>query len=122
MAKIITPKQQSFIASLARRTGAYQDGEGMTVDMQLYPRLDLDAALEGACTSWEASKIIEALLAAPVKNAPLESTAKPTEKQRSYIQSLLAKAGDTREVDFDAMTVREASALIDELKPLAYAA
>lgn len=64
--KPATPKQISFIKSLVAQTGAYQDGEGMTVNMTVYPRLDLESALEGEVSSLHASKIIEALKDAPV--------------------------------------------------------
>ena len=37
--KTATPKQISFIKSLVAQTGAYQDGEGMMVNMTVYPDL-----------------------------------------------------------------------------------
>lgn len=111
----MSTKQIDFIKSLAAQTGAYQDGEGMVVDGKLYPRLDLDAALEGAASKREASNIIEALLAAPKTMQAREYGITP--KQYSYIRALLKKTGQSRKQrDLLELTTKEASALIDELK------
>lgn len=111
----MTTKQIEFIKSLAAQTGAYQDSEGMIVDGKLYPRLDLEAALEGAASKREASNIIEALLAAPKTMQAREYGITP--KQYSYIRALLKKTGQSRKQrDLLELTAKEASALIDELK------
>lgn len=111
----MTTEQLNFIKSLAAQTGAYQDGEGMIVDGKLYPRLDLEAALEGAVSKREASNIIEVLLAAPKTMQPREYGITP--KQYSYIRALLKKTGQSRKQrDLLELTTKEASALIDELK------
>ncbi|MGV3159871.1 hypothetical protein ACEE23_02050 [Corynebacterium sp. 32222D000AT] len=116
--KNITEKQQRFIASLAHRTGAYAGTDGLTVGMRAYPKLDLEACYTGQASSWMASKIIELLLGQPGADTP--PSTEPTGRQLDYIRSLAAKAG--RQVELDGITRKEASALIDELKPLAYAA
>lgn len=116
--KNITAKQIGFIKSLTFQTGAYQDGEGMIVDMKLYPRLDLEAALDGDATSYEASKIIETLLAAPkVQEAPAPTT-EPSAKQISYATALLERQGRSAE-ELNGLTRREVSQLIDSLRAAA---
>lgn len=97
--KPATPKQISFIKRLAVQTGAYQDGEGMTVNMTVYPRLDLESALEGEVSSLHASKIIDALKDAPVireisSTERVESPATP--KQILLIADLLDSLEKTR--------------------------
>lgn len=119
--KTISEKQQKFIAVLARQTGAYQDGEGMIVGMKCYRRLDLDAALEGDCSSYEASKIIDVLLKQDRYIETAEERTQPTEKQISYATVLLEKAGREAQ-ELEGLTRKEVSALIDELRTAQMAA
>lgn len=122
--KPATPKQISFIKSLVAQTGAYQDGEGMTVNMTMYPRLDLESTLQGEASSLHASKIIEALKSAPVINetSPLTSagdTAAPaTSKQILLIADLLSRLGKDEEAEKPipkGFTKKQASEKISQL-------
>ncbi|WP_151530513.1 MULTISPECIES: DUF3072 domain-containing protein [Corynebacterium] len=123
MTKLITAKQQAYIYDLAQRTEARQIEEGLAVGMGCYHFLDLNLAMEGACSKDHASAIIEALLEHPERKYRWIKPAAPaTVVQQKYILSLLDQAGDDRQVAFDAMTVAEASALIEELQSIAYAA
>lgn len=115
--KLITEKQQRYIGALAARTGAYAGTDGLTVGMRAYPKLDLVACETGQASSWMASKVIECLLSHDTSDAPISDEA--TQRQLDYIRSLAVKAG--REVELEGLTKAQASELIDELKPLAYA-
>lgn len=119
--KPATLKQISFIKRLATQTGAYQDGEGMTVNMTVYPRLDLESALEGEVSSLHASKIIDALKDAPViREAPsIKGTEEPaTPKQILLIADLLNRLGkDAEDEDTvpEGFTKKQASDMISQL-------
>lgn len=119
--KPATPKQISFIKSLVAQTGAYQDGEGMTVNMTVYPRLDLESALEGEVSSLHASKIIEALKDAPVirESPSVESAEAPaTPKQILLIADLLSRLDKDAESENavpEGFTKRQASEKISQL-------
>ena len=122
--KPATPKQISFIKRLAIQTGAYQDGEGMTVNMTVYPRLDLESTLRGEASSLHASKIIEALKSAPVINetSPLTSAgdteALATPKQILLIADLLDRLGKEKEAEGtvpEGFTKKQASEIISQL-------
>lgn len=119
--KSATVKQVAFIKRLAAQTGAYQDGEGMTVNMTVYPRLDLESALEGGVTSLHASKIIEALKKAPVVRG-IPSTegisAPATPKQILLIADLLSRLGKDAESEGtipEGFTKKQASEMISQL-------
>lgn len=119
--KPATPKQISSIKRLAVQTGAYQDGEGMTVNMTVYPRLDLESALEGEVSSLHASKIIDALKDAPVireisSTERVESPATP--KQILLIADLLDRLGKDAEAEGtvpEGFTKKQASDMISQL-------
>lgn len=121
--KPATPKQISFIRSLVAQTGAYQDGEGMVVNMTIYPRLDLEATLQGEVSSLHASKIIEALKSAPVINeislpsaGGVETLA--TQKQILLIADLLSRLGKDEESEKtipEGFTKKQASEKISQL-------
>lgn len=119
--KPATPKQISFIKSLVAQTGAYQDGEGMVVNMTIYPRLDLESALEGEVSSLHASKIIDALKDAPVireisSTERVESPATP--KQILLIADLLDRLGKEKEAEGtvpEGFTKKQASEMISQL-------
>jgi hypothetical protein len=121
--KLATPKQISFIRSLVAQTGAYQDGEGMVVNMTIYPRLDLEATLQGEASSLHASKIIEALKSAPVINeislpsaGGVETLA--TQKQILLIADLLSRLGKDEESEKtipEGFTKKQASEKISQL-------
>jgi len=119
--KPATPKQISFIKSLVAQTSAYQDGEGMMVNMTIYPRLDLESALEGEVSSLHASKIIDALKDAPViREVPsIKGTEEPaTPKQILLIADLLSRLGkDAESTDTvpEGFTKRQASEKISQL-------
>lgn len=120
--KPATPKQISFIKSLVAQTGAYQDGEGMTVNMTVYPRLDLESALEGEVSSLHASKIIDALKDAPViREVPssIKGTEEPaTPKQILLIADLLDRLGKEKEAEGtvpEGFTKKQASEMISQL-------
>lgn len=119
--KPATPKQISFIKSLVAQTGAYQDGEGMVVNMTIYPRLDLESALEGEVSSLHASKIIEALKDAPVirESPSAESVKAPaTPKQILLIADLLSRLDKDAESENavpEGFTKRQASEKISQL-------
>lgn len=119
--KPVTPKQITFIKRLVAQTGAYQDGEGMTVNMTVYPRLDLESALEGEVSSLHASKIIEALKKAPVvKEIPSSEGAEAlaTPKQILLIADLLSRLGkDAESADTvpEGFTKKQASDVIAQL-------
>lgn len=121
--KPVTPKQISFIRSLVAQTGAYQDGEGMVCNMTIYPRLDLEATLQGEASSLHASKIIEALKSAPVINeislpsaGGVETLATP--KQILLIADLLSRLGKDEESEKtipEGFTKKQASEKISQL-------
>lgn len=121
--KPATLKQISFIKRLATQTGAYQDGEGMTVNMTVYPRLDLESALEGEVSSLHASKIIEALKSAPVINETSspsagDTAALATPKQILLIADLLDRLGKEKEAEGtipEGFTKKQASDMISRL-------
>lgn len=119
--KPVTPKQITFIKRLVAQTGAYQDGEGMTVSMTVYPRLDLESALEGEVSSLHASKIIEALKSAPVvREIPsTEGISVPaTPKQILLIADLLSRLGKGSESESavpEGFTKKQASEKISQL-------
>lgn len=119
--KPATLKQISFIKRLAAQTGAYQDGEGMVVNMTIYPRLDLESALEGEVSSLHASKIIDALKDAPViREAPsIKGAGEPaTPKQILLIADLLDRLGKDVEAEGtvpEDFTKERASEMISQL-------
>lgn len=118
--KPATPKQISFIKSLVAQTGAYQDGEGMAVNMTVYPRLDLESALQGEVSSLHASKIIEALKSAPVinENPSSEKSEAATPKQILLIADLLDRLGKEKEAEGtvpECFTKKQASEMISRL-------
>lgn len=121
--KPATLKQISFIKSLVAQTGAYQDGEGMTVNMTVYPRLDLESALEGEVSSLHASKIIETLKSAPVINeisspSAGDTAALATPKQILLIADLLDRLGKEKEAEGtvpEGFTKKQASEMISQL-------
>ena len=119
--KPATVKQVAFIKRLAAQTGAYQDGEGMVVNMKIYPRLDLESALEGEVSSLHASKIIEALKSAPVvREIPsTEGISVPaTPKQILLIADLLSRLGkdaESENVVPEGFTKKQASDMISQL-------
>lgn len=121
--KPATLKQISFIKRLAVQTGAYQDGEGMTVNMTVYPRLDLESTLQGEASSLHASKIIEALKSAPVINEASSSSAGDTAalatpKQILLIADLLDRLGKEKEAEGtvpEGFTKKRASEMISQL-------
>lgn len=121
--KPATAKQVSFIKRLVAQTGAYQDGEGMAVNMTVYPRLDLESALEGEVTSLHASKIIEALKSAPVINETSslsagDTAALATPKQILLIADLLSRLGKDAESEGtipEGFTKKRASEMISQL-------
>lgn len=121
--KPATAKQVSFIKRLVAQTGAYQDGEGMTVNMTVYPRLDLESALEGEVSSLHASKIIEALKSAPVINevsspSAGDTAALATPKQILLIADLLSRLGkgaESTDTVPEGFTKRQASEKISQL-------
>ncbi|MCX7491455.1 DUF3072 domain-containing protein [Corynebacterium sp. P6129] len=114
--RTITPKQQAFIRALAIETGATPDGLGGMYIQGSHASGNLLAAVDGECSSYHASQIIDTLLC----YAPEGFTARPsadapaTGRQISYIESLAKKAG--REVDTTGLTKAAASKLIEELK------
>lgn len=118
--KPATPKQISFIKRLVAQTGAYQDGEGMTVNMSVYPRLDLESALQGEVSFLHASKIIEALKSAPVinENPSSEKPEAATPKQILLIADLLDRLGKEKEAEGtvpENFTKKQASEMISRL-------
>lgn len=119
--KPATPKQISFIKSLVAQTGAYQDGEGMVVNMTIYPRLNLESALEGEVSSLHASKIIDALKDAPVirEISSIERVESPaTPKQILLIADLLDRLGKEKEAEGtvpEVFTKKQASEMISQL-------
>ena len=119
--KPATVKQVALIKRLAAQTGAYQDGEGMVVNMKIYPRLDLESALEGEVSSLHASKIIEALKSAPVvREIPsTEGISVPaTPKQILLIADLLSRLGKDAESENavpEGFTKKQASDMIAQL-------
>lgn len=117
----ITIKQQAYIRNLARETKAYDGTDGLTIlGGRAYPKLCLQDALDGTCSTRTASKIIEVLLAAPKAYSEEELEAlrvAPTEKQLGYATYLAECAGV--EINMEGMTRKEVSNLIDELLPKA---
>ena len=119
--KTATVKQVAFIKRLVTQTGAHQDGEGMVVNMKIYPRLDLESALEGEVSSLHASKIIEALKKAPVvKEIPSSEGAEAlaTPKQILLIADLLSRLGKDEEAEKpipEGFTKKQASEKISQL-------
>nr|DAY05015.1 MAG TPA: Protein of unknown function (DUF3072) [Caudoviricetes sp.] len=114
--KTITAKQIAFINNLVRETRAYDGTDGMVTLDGVYPRLNLTAAQEGECSSYEASKIINVLINATkayTDEQCQEMRQTPTLKQCNYAEMLAKKAG--REINLDGMTRKEVSELIDEL-------
>ena len=119
--KPATLKQISFIKRLVAQTGAYQDGEGMTVNMTVYPRLDLESALEGEVSSMRASKIIDVLKKAPATQEipSAEGVETPaTPKQILLIADLLSRLGkdaESENVVPEGFTKKQASDMISRL-------
>lgn len=113
--KSITEKQRNFIASLSAQTGAFAIDGGMQLRCKFYPRMDLDAALEGLCSSWEASKMIDLLLSvAPERPATAGWDSPATEKQVAYLEALAAKNPELEGEDFAGLTKKQASELISK--------
>ena len=121
--KPATVKQVSFIKRLVAQTGAYQEGEGMVVNMTIYPCLDLESALEGEVSSLHASKIVETLKSAPVINEASspsagDTAALATPKQILLIADLLSRLGKDKESEGtvpECFTKKQASDMIAQL-------
>jgi hypothetical protein len=93
----------------------------MVVNMTIYPRLDLESALEGEVSSLHASKIIDALKDAPViREAPsIKGAGEPaTPKQILLIADLLDRLGKDVEAEGtvpEDFTKERASEMISQL-------